>query len=66
MPYHTLAPPPPPPPRPPGDPPPPHPPPPKATTPPPPPPPGKIPASRHRSYVRLYDELKDLRDWQHK
>ena len=27
---------------------------------------GKIPASRHRSYVRLYDELKDLRDWQHK
>ena len=27
---------------------------------------GRIPASRHRSYVRLYDELKDLRDWQHK
>ena len=27
---------------------------------------GKIPASRHRSYVRLHDELKDLRDWQHK
>ena len=27
---------------------------------------GLIPASRHRSYVRLYDELKDLRDWQHK
>ena len=25
---------------------------------------GKIPASRHRSYVRLHDELKDLRDWQ--
>ena len=27
---------------------------------------GRIPASRHRSYVRLYDELKELRDWQHK
>ena len=27
---------------------------------------GRIPASRHRSYVRLHDELKDLRDWQHK
>ena len=27
---------------------------------------GNIQASRHRSYVRLYDELKDLRDWQHK
>lgn len=24
---------------------------------------GKIPASRHRSYVRLYQELKDTREW---
>ena len=27
---------------------------------------GDIPASRHRSYLRLYDELKDLRAWQKK
>ena len=27
---------------------------------------GKIPASRHRSYVRLWEELKDLKDWQQK
>lgn len=25
---------------------------------------GKIPASRHRSYVRLYEELKELKEWQ--
>lgn len=25
---------------------------------------GLIPASRHRSYVRLYDELKDVKEWQ--
>ena len=25
---------------------------------------GKIPASRHRSYVRLHDAQQDLRDWQ--
>ena len=25
---------------------------------------GKIPESRHRSYVRLYEELKPLKDWQ--
>ena len=25
---------------------------------------GKIPPSRHRSYVRLWDELKDLKEWQ--
>ena len=25
---------------------------------------GKIPASRHRSYVRLFEELKDLKEWQ--
>jgi len=25
---------------------------------------GLIPESRHRSYVRLYEELKDLKDWQ--
>ena len=25
---------------------------------------GKIPVSRHRSYVRLYEELKDLKEWQ--
>ena len=24
---------------------------------------GRIPAERHRSYVRLWDELKDLREW---
>lgn len=27
---------------------------------------GLIPASRHRSYVRLYDELKDVKEWQQK
>ena len=27
---------------------------------------GIIPASRHRSYVRLYDELKDVKEWQQK
>ena len=27
---------------------------------------GKIPVSRHRSYVRLWDELKNLKDWQQK
>ena len=27
---------------------------------------GRIPASRHRSYLRLYEELKPLRDWQEK
>ena len=27
---------------------------------------GLIPASRHRSYVRLYDELKDVKEWQKK
>ena len=27
---------------------------------------GKIPASRHRSYIRLWEELKDLKDWQQK
>ena len=27
---------------------------------------GKIPASRHHSYVRLWEELKDLKDWQQK
>ena len=27
---------------------------------------GRIPASRHRSYVRLYDELKDVKEWQQK
>jgi ribosome biogenesis GTPase len=25
---------------------------------------GKIPVSRHRSYVRLWEELKDLQEWQ--
>ena len=25
---------------------------------------GKIPASRHSSYLRLYEELKDLKEWQ--
>lgn len=25
---------------------------------------GKIPISRHRSYVRLFEELKDLKEWQ--
>ena len=25
---------------------------------------GKIPLSRHRSYVRLWDDLKDLQEWQ--
>lgn len=24
---------------------------------------GKIPQSRHKSYLRLYQELKDLRAW---
>lgn len=24
---------------------------------------GEVPAERHRSYVRLYEELKDLKDW---
>ena len=27
---------------------------------------GLIPASRHRSYVRLFDELKDVKEWQQK
>ena len=27
---------------------------------------GLIPTSRHRSYVRLYDELKDVKEWQQK
>lgn len=27
---------------------------------------GLIPASRHRSYVRLHDELKDVKEWQQK
>lgn len=27
---------------------------------------GKISAGRHRSYVRLWEELKDLKDWQQK
>lgn len=27
---------------------------------------GLIPASRHRSYVRLYDDLKDVKEWQQK
>lgn len=27
---------------------------------------GLIPASRHRSYVRLYDELNDVKEWQQK
>lgn len=27
---------------------------------------GLIPASRHHSYVRLYDELKDVKEWQQK
>ncbi len=27
---------------------------------------GLIPASRHRSYVRLYDELKNVKEWQQK
>lgn len=27
---------------------------------------GLIPASRHSSYVRLYDELKDVKEWQQK
>ena len=27
---------------------------------------GNIQASRHRSYLRLYEELKPLRDWQEK
>ena len=27
---------------------------------------GLIPVSRHRSYVRLYDELKDVKEWQQK
>ena len=27
---------------------------------------GLIPASRHRSYVRLFDELKDVTEWQQK
>ena len=27
---------------------------------------GMIPASRHRSYVRLFDELKDVKEWQQK
>ena len=27
---------------------------------------GLIPASRHRSYVRLYDELRDVKEWQQK
>ena len=27
---------------------------------------GLIPISRHRSYVRLYDELKDVKEWQQK
>lgn len=27
---------------------------------------GLIPANRHRSYVRLYDELKDVKEWQQK
>ena len=25
---------------------------------------GKIPQSRHRSYVRLYEELKPLKEWE--
>ena len=25
---------------------------------------GKIPLSRHRSYVRLFEELKELKEWQ--
>ena len=27
---------------------------------------GLIPVSRHRSYVRLFDELKDVKEWQQK
>ena len=27
---------------------------------------GKIPVSRHRSYVRLYEELKPLKEWEQK
>ena len=27
---------------------------------------GKIPVSRHRSYVRLYEELKSLKEWEQK
>ena len=27
---------------------------------------GDIPASRHRSYLRLYEELKDVQAWQKK
>ena len=27
---------------------------------------GKFPKSRHESYVRLYNELKDLREWDKK
>ena len=26
---------------------------------------GKIPASRHESYCRMYDEVKDLKEWEH-
>ena len=25
---------------------------------------GKIPQSRHRSYIRLYEELKPLKEWE--
>ena len=25
---------------------------------------GRIPESRHRSYVRLYEELKPLKEWE--
>lgn len=27
---------------------------------------GKIPVSRHENYIRMYNEVKDIKDWEHK